>query len=255
MAVKVRAVDARKLDLAADRHAAAAAHARAVDHDRVQRDDGLHAERLRGLGDELHHRDRADGEHLVILLTGFQQLLELDGDKALFAIGAVVGHEVQVVARRLELVLEDDDVLVAEADDDISLDARFLKRLRGRIGNRTADAAADHADALLALDVRRLAERTDEVLNIVALVHAAEQLGRQTDLLENDCDRALFAVVTGDGQRHPLRLVVHAEDNELTGFRLPRHERSFDLHIGDGGIEFLLTYDLVHSVCSSLHLS
>ena len=75
VAVKVRAVDAGEFDLAADRDTTAAAHAGAVDHDGVQRDDGLDAEGLGGLGDELHHRDRADGEHGFVTVK-LQQLLE-----------------------------------------------------------------------------------------------------------------------------------------------------------------------------------
>ena len=45
----------------------------------------------------------------------------------------------------LELVLQDDDVLVAEADDDVDLSARLLERLGRRIGDGTANAAADNA--------------------------------------------------------------------------------------------------------------
>jgi hypothetical protein len=59
VAVELGAVDAGELGLVADRHAAAAAHAGAVDHDRVERDDGLDAVRAGHLGDGAHHRHRA----------------------------------------------------------------------------------------------------------------------------------------------------------------------------------------------------
>ena len=253
VAVKVRAVDAGEFDLAADRDTTAAAHAGAVDHDGVQRDDGLDAEGLGGLGDEFHHRDRADGEHFVIVDAGLEQLLQLDGNKAVLAVGAVVGHEIQMVAGLLELVFENDDVLVAEADDDVGLDTRLFKGLCRRICDRAADAAADDADALLAFHVRRLAERTDKVLDIVALVQTAEHLGGQADLLEDDRDRALFAVIAGDGQRHALRLLIDTENDELAGLRLAGDERSLDLHVGDCGVQFLFAHDFVHS-CSSLQI-
>ena len=204
VAVKIRAVDTGELHLAADRDAAAAAHTGSVDHDRVQRNDGLDAERLSRLGDKLHHRDRADGEDLVILDTGLKQLLQLDGHEAVFAVGAVVGHEVQMVAGLLELVFKNDDVLVAEADDHIGFDASLFKRLCGRIRDCTADTAADNAHALFALHVRRLAKRADEVLNIVTLVQTAEHLGGQADLLEDDRNRSLFAVIARDRQRNAL---------------------------------------------------
>ena len=54
--------------------------------------------------------------------AGLEQLLQLDGNKAVLAVGAVVGHEIQMVTGLLELVFENDDVLVAEADDDVGLD-------------------------------------------------------------------------------------------------------------------------------------
>ena len=61
VAVELGAVDAGELGLAADGDAAAAAHAGAVDHDRVQRDDGLDAVLAREVGDGLHHGYGADG--------------------------------------------------------------------------------------------------------------------------------------------------------------------------------------------------
>ena len=92
VAVKVGAVYAGKLGLAAYGDPAAAAHAGAVHHDGVQGDNGLDPEGLRGLGDELHHGDGANGQNLIVLAAGFQQLLELYSDEAVLAVGAVVGH-------------------------------------------------------------------------------------------------------------------------------------------------------------------
>ena len=151
-----------------------------------------------------------------------------------------------MVAGLLKLVFQNDDVLVAEADDDVNLDACFLECLCRRIRNRAADAAADHTDTLFALHIGGLAKGTDEVLDIIALVHAAEKLGGKTDLLEDDGDGALFAVVARDRQRHPLGLVVDAENDELTGFRLSGNERSFNLHVRYRGIEFLFAHNFVH---------
>ena len=47
------------------RDAAPAAHARAVDHDRVEADDRLEVHRPRQLAHGAHHRQRADGDDLV----------------------------------------------------------------------------------------------------------------------------------------------------------------------------------------------
>ena len=64
--------------------------------------------------------------------------------------------------------------------------------------------------------------------------------------LEDDIYGALFAVVARDRQRHPLGLVVDAENDELTGFRLSGNERSFNLHVRYRGIEFLFAHNFVH---------
>ena len=133
-----------------------------------------------------------------------EQLLQLDGHETVFAVGAVVGHEIQMVTGLLELVFENDDVLVTEANDHIGFDASLFKRLCGRIRDCTADTAADNAHALFALHVRRLAKRADEVLNIITLVQTAEHLGGQADLLEDDRNRSLFAVIARDRQRNAL---------------------------------------------------
>ena len=65
VAVKVGAVHAGKLGLAAHGQAAAAAHAGAVDHDGVHRHNGLDIVRLGRLDDEFHHDQRSDRDDLV----------------------------------------------------------------------------------------------------------------------------------------------------------------------------------------------
>ena len=65
VAVEIRPVDAGELGLAADGAAAGAAHARAVDHDRVQADHGLDAVRPGGLGAGVHEVGAADGDDPV----------------------------------------------------------------------------------------------------------------------------------------------------------------------------------------------
>ena len=82
MGVEFGTVDADELRLAADGDAAAAAHARSVDHDRVEGGDRLHAERLRRERAELHHDGRTDGDDLVDG-SGCAELLERFGDESL----------------------------------------------------------------------------------------------------------------------------------------------------------------------------
>ena len=112
VAVKVRAVYAGKLRFAANGQAAAAAHARAVYHDRIHGNNGLLVVFLCGEADELHHDQRADGDDLVKTLAVFKQRLQRGGDIALFAVGAVVRHQREVVGASLEFVFQNHEILI-----------------------------------------------------------------------------------------------------------------------------------------------
>ena len=248
VAVKLGAVHAGELGLAANGDPAAAAHTGAVHHDGVQGHHGMHAEGLGGLAHKLHHGHGSDGQNLVILDAALQQSLELDGAEALFAVGAVIGHQIQMIGTGPELVLQNDDILVPEADDHIDLRAGLLEGHGSGQGNGAANAAADHADPLFAFLIRGLAQRTHKVPDIVALVQSAQRLGGEAHLLENNADGALFPVVAGNGQRHALALLVNPEDDELPGLCLFGNKGGLDLHQGDGIIQLFLTHDFVHNL-------
>ena len=138
VAVKVGAVHAGKLGLAAHGQAAAAAHAGAVDHNGVHGNDALQAVLLAGLDHKLHHDQRADGDDQIVLVAGGHQLVQCSGNNTLGAIAAVVGHNAQFVAAGFELVLKDQQVLIAEArnsynknDFEVKVDGNvyaFMKR-------------------------------------------------------------------------------------------------------------------------------
>ena len=97
--VELRAVHADELGLAADRDAAGAAHPGAVDHDRVQAGVGRDLVRLGDLAGELHHDRRADHDRAADLRAALDDPLELVGDEALLAVGAVVGGDPDLAAR------------------------------------------------------------------------------------------------------------------------------------------------------------
>ena len=199
-----------------------------------------------GQGDELHHGDGSDGEHLVELLTGLQQLLQRLGDQTMAAVGAVVGHEDHPVGNRLELLLQNHNVLAAEAHDDGDLCACFLESGCGGQGDGAAHAAANHTDLLLAFHGGGLAQGTHKVADAVTLVQLAQGNGGEADLLENDGNGALFPVAAGDGQGNTLAHLIDAENDELTGSCLPGDEGGFNLHQGNGGIQLFLTNDFIH---------
>ena len=65
VAVELGAVDAHELLLAPNRDATSAAHPRAVDHDRIQADGCLDAERPRQFAHRAHHWQRADRDDFI----------------------------------------------------------------------------------------------------------------------------------------------------------------------------------------------
>ena len=246
MAVKVRAVNACELGLAANGQTAAAAHAGTVNHDGVHGNDGLDAVRTGGLADKLHHNHRADGDYGIVLVARVDQLLEHLRNQCLAAVRAVIGHDVQVGAGVLHLVLEDDDVLAAETGDQVNLSAHFVQLLGLRICDRAAQTAADNSDLLEALKLARLAERTDKIMQAVALIQRAERHRRCADLLENDRDGTLFAVKICDRERNTLAFCADTQDDELTRLCLAGNVRGLDHHQLGVCVQRLLFQNLIH---------
>ena len=96
------------------------------------------------------------------------QLLERVDHEALAAVAAVVGGDRSSSLIAPDLLLEDDQLLVAAAEDRDHVVAGLVHGLGGRVGDRRPDAAADDHDRAVGLDVRRLAQRPDQVEEGVA---------------------------------------------------------------------------------------
>ena len=153
----------------------------------------------------------------------------------------------QVGAGVLHLVLEDDDILAAETGDQVNLSAHFMQLLGLRICDSAAQTAADNSDLLETLELALLAERTDKIMQTVALVQRAERLCGCADLLEDDGDRAVFAVKIRDGERNALALCADTQDDELTRLGLARNVRRVDDHQLGVHVQRLLFQNLIHS--------
>ena len=249
MAVKLGAVHAGKLGLAADGQTAAAAHAGGVDHDRAERADGLDAVGLGGKSGELHHLQRPDDEHFVIFAAGLDELFQLGVAEALLAVAAVVGADVEVGGVGAHLVLQDHDVLAAEAGDHIDLDPGFIEALAHGVADGAADAAADDADALLSADLGGFAHGADKVGKAVADFHQLQHTGGLADGLDHDGNGTGLAVVIGNGQGNALAVLIQTQDDELAGQALLGDQRGLDDVLKDraGLIQGPLAYDRKHS--------
>ena len=72
-------------------------------------------------------------------------------------------------------------------------------------------------------------------MNAVALIEMIQPLGGAADDLEDNGDRAFFAVEIGDGERDAFARFVYAQDDELTRLRLFGDEGGAHFHQRDGG--------------------
>ena len=161
-------------------------------------------------------------------------------------VGAVVGHNDELVGAGPELVLEDEQILAAEADDGGDLRPEAVELLGHGHRDGAAHAAADDADLPDAVGMGGDAQGTDEVLDGLALVLGVQKLGGGADDLEDDLDGALSGIGSGHGQRNALAFLIDPENDELAGLGLPGHHRGQDLHLGHGGVQFFFADDLVH---------
>ena len=246
--VEVGAVDAGELDLAVDSDAAGAAHAGAVDHDRVERHHGLDLVGPGRLGAGLHHRQRADGDDEVGLVV-LQHVLQRLGDEAGAAVGTVVGADDQVIGILGELVFPEAQVLVAEADDAGGAVADFLEPAKLRIDRRHAEAATDEDDMAELLDVLGQAERADEIAEgVTLLVVVAHFPGRLAQRLDHHGDRALVAIEIGDRERNALAALVEADHDEMTGLSRPGDVGAFHFPEEGGVGKLLAAENRVHGL-------
>src|SRR5205814_9268730 len=110
--LKLRTIDASEFTFSVDQHSATTAHAGAVDHDGVKADDGADLRFPRGIGDSLHHGNRAHRNHQINVCATFDYLAEFVGDEALLTVAAVVGCNHERVADSAHLIFENDKILV-----------------------------------------------------------------------------------------------------------------------------------------------
>src|SRR5574344_2939389 len=142
VAVKIRTVYAYELCLVADCNTAAAAHACAVDHDRVKRHDSVDVVRLGCLACELHHDGRSDGGYFRRGRLRFAFFFKRNGDESLCSSASVVGHDDYFICDFLHFFNEDEQVFIASTDDHCHMIAGSLESFNNRIARSNTDTAS-----------------------------------------------------------------------------------------------------------------
>ena len=253
MAVELGTVDAAELHLVADTYAAGAAHAGAVDHHAVEAHDGGQVVLFGGERDELHHRQRSDGHTVAVVDTALAELVDLGCYQPLLAVAAVVGHDVQVVAHGAQLVLVEEQVFGASADDDVGGDTLSEGPLH--LWEHGSDAhAAGHEEQAFELALRvflyqlaRPPQRTHDGVEVVALVHRRQLACCLADNLEDDDHRLALVDDVADGQGYAFAVLVRDDDDELARLAAERYPRSVNLHpVNLMAVEQPLADNLVH---------
>lgn len=131
------------------------------------------------------------------------------------------------------------------AHDDGDLLALLAEGASNRVGDGEAHAAANDGYTV-ALDLGRAAERSGDVLDLVAFVELGEALGRLTHDHEDELDPTLLRVPVSKGERDALARLVDAHHEELTGMGMLGHPGCVDAELEDLLRELRLLQDLEH---------
>ena len=246
VSVKIRPIHAGELCFTAHGHTAAAAHARAINHDTVHADNSFDSVFFCQIADGFHHGKRADGYNEIIFGASFDVFFQGIRDKTFVPVGTVICHQIKVIAGSTHFVFQNDDIFVAEAGNHVDFCAEIVQGLGLRIRNGTARTAADDSGIVVTFQLRGLAERTDEIQNAVALVQRIEQHGCFANLLKNNIDCSRFSVIISDGQRNSLSILIDAQNNKLSGLRFMSNIGRSNAHLGHTVVQALFLQDLKH---------
>ena len=202
VAVKVRAVNADKLCLAANANAAAAAHSRSVNHNRVERNDSRNVVLFRRLASELHHYRRSNRYHQSGRNVALAKALKRNCGNALLAGASVVCRDDDFVANGFHFVNENQQIFCARAFDQNHLVAGFLQSLNNRIkgsGSKTAANANDRAVVLF--DFAGSSQGAKNAAKVVAFLQLRKLVCGRANRLEGDGNPALLGVGVCDCKR------------------------------------------------------
>ena len=133
------------------------------------------------------------------MLACVQQALERVGHKPLFAVAAVVGHDLAKVGNSAEFIFQYHQILVAEADDGVYLRALRVQLFSDGVGDGRTHAAADDGNFFKPFGMTGDAQRSDKIVQGITFFQMIEFLGRCAHDLENDGHGAFLAIVIRDG--------------------------------------------------------
>ena len=113
---------------------------------------------------------------------------------------------------------------------------------------RHTDAPADHDHGAEPAHFRRLAQRPQDVLDLVSLGEILAQMpGGVPHRLDHQGDGAFFPVEITNGQRDPFAGFVHQYHDELSRFAFVRNQRRIHFKFPDCRCQLQFFQDLCHT--------
>src|SRR5262245_8372454 len=194
VSIKFGAVYASEPGLAVHYDAASPAHARTVDHHRIEADIGLDVVRFCQLGYGAHHRQRADRVYNVDIPAIQNQFVQRLYNQSFSFVTAIVGDNVQLVARLSHFFFKDQQTLVAGADDRNHLVSSGLCRSGDRQDLGDADSSADAHNRAEAFHGSRMAQRTNHIGQLIARAKRVQQTSAFADALDDQRDASAIQV-------------------------------------------------------------
>ena len=176
-------------------------------------------------------------------------LFQGGGDKALVAVGTVVGHDNEIGAGILQFVHQNGQIHAAEAHNHVHLRAQGMQRRRLGIGDGNAQSAADngHPFSGHVAEFTFPAQGAHEIQNTLALFQQPQPPGGGAHLLENNLHRAFVLIAAGDGQGNPLSVFIYAQYDKLPGLCPSGHCGGLHVQHGGLGVEFPFMNNLKHN--------
>ena len=166
--------------------------------------------------DGLHHRHRPDGvDRPHGRLGAGQQLRQGVGHQALAPVAAVIGGHQDLAAKARISCSRMTSSFVRPPMMAVTAVPLTDQCLGDGVYHGRADAPADADGVRAVLQVRRPAQRADDVGNGLARLHRGQQRRGLADALDDQADRPGLGVGVGDGQRDSLAPVGGADDDEL----------------------------------------
>ena len=124
--------------------------------------------------------------------------------------------------------------------------AVFVKFLRHGVADGAPDAADHNGDFFLSVGFGSATERSDKIMQAVALREAVQPLGGCADDLEHNRHAPRRAVEIGNGERDALAVRVGTQDDELSRLCLFRNRGRMNAHERYGRIQRSFFKNFVH---------